>query len=225
MTDLGNKDILSRNIKKYMDIKGIDRIAVADATGISYTTLTDWINGNSYPHIDKIELLANFFGCKKSDLIEDVIWDNNTRLANFKKEVVRVPLLGKIPAGIPMEAIEDQYTVDYEEIPSEWLGGGREYFALRITGDSMEPKYSDGDVVVFLRVFDFLSASGKDCCIRINDSDATFKRATIKENGILLTPLNIHNESGFLPRLFTWEEIETMPVEILGVAKKLVKYL
>ncbi len=225
MTDLGNKEILSKNIKKYMEIKGVDRLAIADSTGISYTTLTDWINGNNYPHIDKIELLANFFGCKKSDLIEEIVWDNNTRLANFKKEVVRVPLLGKVPAGMPMEAIENQYTVDYEEVPADWLNSGKEFFALKITGDSMEPKYSDGDVVVFLRVLDFLSISGKDCCVRINGSDATFKRVTIKDNGILLTPLNIDNTSGFLPQLFTWEEIEKMPVEVLGVAKKLVKYL
>lgn len=225
MTDLGNKEVLSKNIKKYMDIKGVDRMAVADATGISYTTLSDWINGVYYPHIDKIEMLATFFGCKKSDLIEDIVWDNNTRLANIKKEVVRVPLLGKVPAGMPIEAIENQYTIDYEEVPADWLNGGKEYFALKITGDSMEPKYSDGDVVVFLRIFDFLSVSGKDCCVRINGSDATFKRVTIKENGILLTPLNIENSTGFLPQLFTWEEIEKMPVEILGIAKKLVKYL
>ena len=200
MTDLGNKNILSKNIKKYMDLKGVNRMAVADATGISYTTLTDWINGTYYPHIDKIELLANFFGCKKSDLIEDLTWDNNTRLANMEKNVVRVPLLGKIPAGMPLEAIENQYTVDYEEVPAEWIKGDKEYFALKLTGDSMEPQYGDGDVVVSLRVFDIMNVSGKDCCVRVNGSDATFKRVTIKDNGILLSPLNIDNSSGFLPR-------------------------
>lgn len=225
MTNLGNNEILAKNIKKWMAIRNVDRQAVADGTGISYTTLTDWINGNNYPHINKIAQLADFFKCKKSDLIEDIVWDNNTRLADLKKDVVRVPLLGCIPAGIPLEAIEDQYTIDYEEIPADWLNGGKEYFALRITGDSMEPKYSDGDVVVFLRTLDFLSLSGKDCCVRINGSDATFKRITIKENGIMLSPLNLDNSTGFLPKLFTWEEIETLPVEILGVAKKLVKYL
>ena len=225
MTDLGNKEVLSKNIKKYMEINNLSRMAVADATGISYTTLTDWINCTYYPHIDKIELLANFFGCKKSDLIEDVIWDNNTRLADMKKDVVRVPLLGKVPAGMPLEMVANQYTIDYEEIPSEWLNGGKEYFALRLTGDSMEPKYSDGDVVVFLKTNDIISVSGKDCCVRINNSDATFKRVTIKENGILLSPLNLENSSGFLPQLFTWEQVEKEPIEIIGVAKKLVKYL
>ena len=225
MTELGNKEILSSNMKKYMDLKGVSRMVVADATGISYTTLTDWINGNNYPHIDKIELLANFFGCNKSDLIEDLTWDNNTRLANMEKNVVRVPLLGKIPAGMPMEAIENQYTVDYEEVPADWINGDKEYFALKITGDSMEPKYSDGDTVVFLKTYDFLDASGKDCCVRINGSDATFKRVSVKENGIMLSPLNIDNSSGFLPRIYTWEEIKDLPVEVLGIAKKLVKYL
>ena len=225
MTDMGNREILSKNIKKYMELKGVNRMAVADQTGISYTTLTDWINGNSYPYIDKIDLLAQFFGCKKSDLIEDRTWDNNTRLSNMEKDVVRVPLLGKIPAGMPLEAIEDQYTIDYEEVPAKWVKGGNEYFALKITGDSMEPQYNDGDVVVFLRTPDFDFITGKDCCVRINGSDATFKRVTIKENGIMLSPLNLNNTSGFLPRIYTWKEVQEMPVEIIGVAKKLVKYL
>ena len=54
MTDLGNKEVLSKNIKKYMEINNLSRMAVAEATGISYTTLTDWINCTYYPHIDKM---------------------------------------------------------------------------------------------------------------------------------------------------------------------------
>lgn len=223
MTDFGNKEILAKNLNKYMNIKGVDRTKVANDLDIKYTTLTDWCKGNSYPHIDKIEMLANYFGINKSDLIEDISWDKNTKLANMEKKVVRVPLLGKIPAGMPIEAIEDEYTIDFEEVPADWTRGDKEYFALKIVGDSMEPVYKDGDTVVFLKTSDF--TSGQDCCVRVNGSDATFKRVTIKDNGIMLTPLNLDNSTGFLPRIYTKEEIATLPVEILGVAKKLVKYL
>ena len=67
--------------------------------------------------------------------------------------------------------------------------------------------------------------AGQDCCVRINGADATFKRVTIKENGILLTPLNLDNSTGFLPTLYTKEQVEALPVEILGVAKKQIKFL
>lgn len=223
MTDFGNKEILAKNLNKYMNIKGVDRTKVANDLNIKYTTLTDWCKGNNYPHIDKIEMLANYFGVNKSDLIEDISWDKNTKLANMEKKVVRVPLLGKIPAGMPIEAIEDEYTIDFEEVPVDWVRGDKEYFALKIVGDSMEPVYKDGDTVVFLKTSDF--TSGQDCCVRVNGSDATFKRVTIKDNGIMLTPLNLDNSTGFLPRIYTKEEIVNLPVEILGVAKKLVKYL
>lgn len=221
MTDIGNKEVLSKNIKKYMELNNVDRMAVCDATGISYTTLSDWINGKNYPYIDKIELLANFFNCSKADLIEDIRKDG--RLSSMEKNVVRVPLLGKIPAGMPFEAIEDMYTIDYEEVPVDWTNGGKEYFALKIQGDSMEPEYPDGSVVVFLKTSDCLS--GQDCCVMVNEDNATFKRVTKKEDGIVLSPLNLDNATGFLPTKYTAEDIYANNIRVLGVAKKLTKYI
>lgn len=71
MGDLGNKDIMAKNIKYYMDKNGIGRNKLSDDLDIRYTTLTDWINAKTYPRIDKIEILANYFGISKSDLVED----------------------------------------------------------------------------------------------------------------------------------------------------------
>jgi transcriptional regulator with XRE-family HTH domain len=71
MSDLGNKKVMARNIQRLMDETGKSRNDLCDALGVKYTTLTDWIKGNTYPRIDKIELMANYFGVSKSDLIED----------------------------------------------------------------------------------------------------------------------------------------------------------
>lgn len=71
MSDLGNKAIMAKNIQRYMDKNKLSRQDVCDALGIKYTTFTDWVKGNSYPRIDKIELMANYFGISKSDLVED----------------------------------------------------------------------------------------------------------------------------------------------------------
>lgn len=70
MSDLGNKEVFSENLRYFMMIKGKDRSEVCRDLNIKYTTFTDWYNGNKYPRIDKIELLANYFGIQKSDLIE-----------------------------------------------------------------------------------------------------------------------------------------------------------
>lgn len=70
MSDLGNKDIMARNIRRYMRLKGIDRRTLCDALGFKYSTVTDWLNGAKYPRIDKIEMMANYFGINKSDLVE-----------------------------------------------------------------------------------------------------------------------------------------------------------
>ena len=71
MSDLGNKEIMSKNIQYYMDKHGKTRLEMCDALGVKYTTFTDWVKGNSYPRIDKIELMANYFGIEKSDLVEE----------------------------------------------------------------------------------------------------------------------------------------------------------
>ena len=71
MNDLENKKIFSKNLKYYMDYYGKDRNKICDDLNIPYTTFTDWCNATTYPRIDKIELLANYFNIKKADLIEN----------------------------------------------------------------------------------------------------------------------------------------------------------
>lgn len=66
-----NKNIFANNLKRYMALKGKRRKDICNDLGISYYTLTDWVNGKKYPRMDKVELLANYFGILKSDLIEE----------------------------------------------------------------------------------------------------------------------------------------------------------
>lgn len=69
--NLGNKEIMARNIQRLMDLYDKDRTEVCKDLGISYTTFTDWVKGKTYPRIDKIELLANYFHVSKADLVEE----------------------------------------------------------------------------------------------------------------------------------------------------------
>lgn len=71
MNELGNKQIMAKNIQYYMNLNNKSRREMCEALGVKYTTFTDWVNANVYPRIDKIELMANYFGIDKSDLVED----------------------------------------------------------------------------------------------------------------------------------------------------------
>lgn len=70
MSDLGNKAVMAENIQRLMDSRGIDRNKICADLGFKYTTFTDWVKGNTYPRIDKIEMMANYFGVPKSQLVE-----------------------------------------------------------------------------------------------------------------------------------------------------------
>lgn len=71
MNDLGNKPVMASNIKRYMKIKGVNPKELSKALKVPYTTVLSWTKAEYYPRIDKIEMMADYFGILKSDLIED----------------------------------------------------------------------------------------------------------------------------------------------------------
>lgn len=208
MSDLGNKEILAENLKYYMELNHKDRNDIARDLDIPYTTITSWLKAEFYPRIDKIEMLANYFEIKKSDLVEK---KENNIVSSPSSAVVLV--YGTIPAGIPMECIED--ILDTEEIPASMLKGGKQYFGLKVKGNSMFPAYLNGDTVIFEKVDD--CESGQDCVVMVNGNDGTFKRVLKNKNGIILQPLN----SEYEPLVFTNEQINNLPVKIIGIAKEI----
>ena len=199
MGNLGNKKTMSKNLKKYLKLYNVSRTQLSESLDISYSTISDWVNGNAYPRIDKIEMMANYFGINKSDLVEE----------NYNNETsaLRIPVLGSVAAGIPITAVED--ILDYEEVPISWQNQG-EFFGLKIKGDSMEPKIDDGDVVIVRQQSD--ANSGDTVIALVNGDDATCKRLEKTDNGIMLVSTN----AKYPPMFFTKEDIETKPVVILG---------
>lgn len=71
MSDIGNRDVMARNLSYYIERSGKTQKELAAIVGVAYSTFNDWVKGKNYPRIDKIEMLANYFGILKSDLIED----------------------------------------------------------------------------------------------------------------------------------------------------------
>ena len=66
-----SKEVFSKNLRYYMESRGKNQKELAEIVGVSAPTMNDWLKGKKYPRIDKIEILANYFGILKSDLIED----------------------------------------------------------------------------------------------------------------------------------------------------------
>lgn len=208
MSDLGNKEIFAKNLNYYMSINKKSRVDVCRDLDIPYSTFTDWCNGNIYPRIDKIEMLANYFDIKKSDLVES---KSNEQGNGINSAIVFV--YGTIPAGIPMECIED--ILDTEEISADMLKGGKQYFGLKVKGNSMEPEYLDGDTLILEKADD--CENGDDCVVMVNGNDGTFKRVFKNENGIILQPLNPE----YSPVVYSNEQIENLPIRIIGIVEEI----
>ena len=207
MSDLGNKEIFAKNLNYYMTINHKTRTDVCRDLDIPYSTYTDWCNGNIYPRIDKIELLANYFDIKKSDLVE-----NKEKIDKLGNKVINIPLLGTVKAGYDYLAQENWLGI--VEVDSK-LAEGNDLFALNVKGDSMSPVLLEGDIIIVKRQSDF--ENGDIVVALINGDEATVKKGKKSETSILLQPLN----SSYEPLIFTYEEMENIPVNILGIVKQM----
>lgn len=88
MKGLGNKAIMSKNLKYYIEKSGKDRRELADTWGFPYSTVTEWINGRKYPRIDRIEIMADYFGILKSDLIEEKLTPEKEKDNDLLAEII-----------------------------------------------------------------------------------------------------------------------------------------
>lgn len=205
-------------IKKYRINHELSQRAFASRTSLSpsyINTLEKIYNPKTqkpYSVTTDVALeLANAMNIKIEDLLNMLNNDQEFNINNDNNSAV-VFVYGTIPAGIPMECIED--IIDTEEISTNMLKGGKQYFGLRVKGDSMEPEYLDGDTLILEKVDN--CESGDDCVVMVNGNDGTFKRVFKNENGIILQPLN----PSYSPMVYTNEQIETLPVRIIGVVEE-----
>lgn len=214
MNALGNKQVMAQNIKMYMEDKGISRKEFCKRLGLAYSTVTDWLNAEKYPRIDKIERMANFFGVSKADLVEPHTTDHShpnqpTVVTDKQTEHgVRIPVLGRVVAGIPIEAIEE--IIDWEEIPQKLAASGK-FFALRVCGHSMEPGILEGDIVIVRQQEDVDNYD--TAIVLVNGDEATVKRVKKQKEGITLIATNT---SVYEPHFYSNQEIHDLPVKILG---------
>jgi len=143
------------------------------------------------------------------EIISNLNFDN-ADFIELPSDNIKIPVLGFIKAGVPIEAQEN--IVEYIDIPKEWTKGNKKYYGLKISGDSMYPNYNENDTVIFLQTNDI--QNGKDCAIMVNCTECTFKKVYINDQGIVLQPYN----NSYAPMVFTKEQVEELPIKVVGIA-------
>lgn len=201
---------LGGRIRSFREKSGYTQEDLARKLGTTKQTIYKYENGivTNIP-LTRIEQLALALNVSVDSLMG---WTSGTT-HSLEKGSLRIPVLGRIPAGVPLEAIEE--VIDWEEISPDMARGGKQYFALQIKGDSMEPEYLDGDVIIVLKQED--AETGEDVVVMVNGYDATFKRISKVEDGIILRPINPKYE----PMPFSAADIQNFPVKVLGVCVEL----
>lgn len=194
---------VGERIKDLRERLNISQVDFANKINVSKQTLYKYEN-NIITNIpsDKIEAVAKIGNISPAYLMG---WDIDSSVTI--KKGISVPVLGRVAAGIPIEAIED--IIDTEEITEEMAKTGQ-YFGLKIKGSSMEPKISNGDIIIVRCQDD--AESGDIVVATVNGTDATCKRIRKYRDGIEL----ISNNPEYPPKFYSNKQIAELPIKILG---------
>ena len=169
--------------------------------GLAVGSTSKWKKYN--PGQKSLEKVANYF-----NVTTDYLLNGTEEKENTNRNVgVKIPVLGTVAAGIPIEAIEN--ILDYEEIPERMSKTGK-FFGLQIKGNSMNPRFQEGDVVIVRQQPD--AENGDIVIAKVNGNDATCKKLIKHQNGITLQSFN----PAYAPFYYSNEEIESTPVTIIG---------
>lgn len=186
-----------KSLKELRRAKGLSQVELAKLLDVNQSAISQWEKGRTSPDYQKLLRLSEVLDVSVDALVGTV----------QREERTRIPVLGEIRAGIPVEAIED--VLGFEEIPESMAKQGS-HFALRIKGDSMLPRFCPGDIVIVRQQPD--ADSGDIVAALVSDHESTLKRLVKKEDGIILMPLN----PAYDPLVFSRSQIEEMPVRVLG---------
>lgn len=186
-----------KQVKKYRKEMSLTQDELAKMSNISRGYLSDIENDRNNPSLDTLKDIAMALNVDLSTLLLD----------SPQPKSYKIPVFGQVAAGNPIFASDE--IIDYEEIPIEWKGKG-EFFAVRLKGDSMLPRFAEGDVVI-VRKQDSVD-NGDLAIVLVNGDEATFKKVEKLDNGLMLIGLN----SSYIPKVYTNEDIERLPVKIIG---------
>ena len=214
-------DSFGKTLKTLRNSRNISATKLSEDLNIHRGSLSNWETGRRTPDSEMLLKIANYFNVSDDYLLGNDTDD--TDLFNLKgdvrflkkvkdNEMVKIPVLGAIRAGLPLYA--DENIIDYEYVHQEELMMGEETFFLEVKGDSMiNARIYEGDRVR-IRKQNHLDNNGDIMAVRVNGDEATLKRVYLQENGIAL----ISENPKYAPMFYPASEIESGYVEIIGRA-------
>ena len=201
-------ELTAKRLQIALNNANISAQELSNRSSVAKASISQYVNGSHKPSNISSGKMASVLDVNPLWLMGfDVPMKINTPTARPYRKGVVINVLGRVAAGIPIEAITD--IIDTEEIPEEMAKTG-EFFGLLIHGDSMEPRMYEGDVVIVRKQED--AESGDIVIAMVNGDDATCKRLMKYAGGISLISLN----SKYEPMMYTNQEIENKPVRIIG---------
>ena len=195
-----------KNLAALRKRRGLTQLQLAKMIGVSTSTVAMWETGRRKPDYHMIVRLCEFFAVSFEELL------GVQALYGAPREETAIPLVGEVRAGLPALAAEN--IIGYEMVNEELAKTG-ELFALRIKGDSMEPKMSRGDVVLVRK--QATADSGQTAVVMVGKEEATVKKVLINNDGITLIPTN----PDYMPMHYTPPECRDLPVTIVGIVIEL----
>lgn len=215
-------DTFSNRLKYAITTQNIKPIDLSKKTGISKTNISCYMSGKYEAKQDGVKLLADALNVNPVWLMgydvpmQKNIDDTLKKIGAFpvsNENTVNIPVLGIVKAGYDYLAQENWIaTIDVDK---SLVGDSKDFFALKVKGDSMSPVLIEDDIVIIKKQSDF--ETGDIIVAIVNGNEATIKKGKKTENSILLQPLNPSYE----PLIFTKEEMKTIPVTIVGIVKQL----
>lgn len=193
-------------IKKLRTAKGITQKELAEVLHKSESAVRMWELEKSEPDFETLKSITDYFNVDMNYI------SGHAKSTPTAHHGIRIPVYGCVAAGIPIEAIDNfdsSNPDDWEEIDEHTAKSG-EYFALRIKGDSMEPKMSSGDVVIVRKQPD--AENGDVAIVCVNGDEATCKKIKKTPEGVMLISLN----PAFEPMFYSKKQVEELPLTILG---------
>lgn len=194
--------LIAQKVSDICESRGIPIKRFENEAGLSNGYLRKLRMGQT-PSYDNLHKIADYFGVDTEFLTGAVSSFNKQNSGSS----VRIPLLGKVAAGRPIEAIEN--VIGEEEIPSRLAESG-DCFALLIKGDSMAPFICDGDRVIVKKQPEV--ENGEIAIVQVGAWDVVCKRFCYTSNGIVLVSLN----AAYEPMVFLSEDVENAPVRVVG---------
>ena len=211
---MDNNNFLSTNIKHLRVLKGKTQQDIADICDKQNTAVANWEKGIRMPDAVDLAILSQYFGISINALLLKDLRFNNAELIDVNDDIIQIPVYGTIKAGIPIESQSD--IIEYIDIPRSWTKRGKQFYGLKISGDSMFPKYNENDIVIFEQNDDVQMFNGKDCAIMINGTESTFKKLLVNEQGIVLQPYNMAYDI----MMYSKEQVEQLPIKVVGIARE-----